>query len=98
MVHWSIGSVVIGTSILVPGPIDALAAGIGLLIFKHPIGALIGIGVYNAIGLGFVGLGLSGVLNEVGHRQKTSLDFQSNLEITKWGAGYCDPDDPPWWC
>jgi len=42
---------------LVPGAGDVLAALIGVAIFKHPYGAVIGLAVYNAIAISAIGFG-----------------------------------------
>ncbi len=52
--HWGGAMVAFGGAILVPGPFDALAAGAGIAVFKHPFGAVAGVGAYNAMGMGFV--------------------------------------------
>jgi hypothetical protein len=33
-----------------------------------------------------------------GAEAATPLVAESVEQITHWGAGYCDPDDLPWWC
>ena len=49
--------IVWGSAMLVPGPIDVAAAGLGVLVFKHPLGAVAGVLAYNAFALGTMALG-----------------------------------------
>jgi len=51
------GMVLLGTGILAPGAGDAAAALAGLAVFKHPIGAAVGVAIYNITGLGLVWIG-----------------------------------------
>ncbi len=81
---------------LVPGPFDVAFGTLGVLIFKHPVGFVIGVAAYNVAAVTVVAVGLSGVLDEVGH--KTELHEQSVRARARHLPGYCDPKDPPWWC
>lgn len=96
MVHWSILTTAFGIGMLIPGPFDVFFGGLGVLVFKHPIGFVIGVGLYNLAGASVVAIGLSGVLDEVGH--KSDLEIQSLESSSMAVGGFCDPDDPPWWC
>ncbi len=47
----------LGAAMLVPGPLDAAAAGIGVAVFKHPAGAIAGVVAYNLLALATIGIG-----------------------------------------
>ena len=51
------GMMGLGAAMLIPGPVDALAAAAGVAIFKHPGGAMAGIIVYNVAALALIGAG-----------------------------------------
>jgi len=98
MVHWSIGSAALGTAILIPGPIDAFVFTAGFVAGAW-VGGFAAVVAYNVLGASLVLVGISGILNDVGHdRQRTSLQVESSTETTSWASGYCDPNDIPWWC
>ena len=44
----------LGTGILIPGAGDVAAGAAGVIIFKHPLGAVLGIAAYNVTGVGLV--------------------------------------------
>lgn len=46
-----------GSAMLVPGPIDVAAYGIGVAAFKHPAGGVVGVAAYNLLALGVIGTG-----------------------------------------
>ena len=49
--------VAVGTAMFVPGPLDATAAAVGFY-FGGPVGAVIGIVIYNVIAVVFIAVGL----------------------------------------
>lgn len=51
------GMVFIGGAMLVPGPVDVAAGAAGVAIFKHPVGAIVGIVAYNLLALAVMGGG-----------------------------------------
>jgi len=98
MVHVSIGVTAFGVGMLIPGPFDAMFGALGVLIFKHPIGFAIGVAAYNLAALAVIGVGISGVLDDVGHR-RTVLEEQSFRAGEALIDDYCDfLAHPPWWC
>lgn len=52
-----VGMIGFGTAMLVPGPFDLAAYAIGVAAFKHPAGGVVGVAVYNLLGLAVVGTG-----------------------------------------
>ncbi len=44
------GMIILGTAILIPGPIDVAVAGLGYAI-AGPVGAAVGVGLYNTLGV-----------------------------------------------
>lgn len=46
-----------GSAMLVPGPVDAIAYGLGVAAFKHPFGGVAGVAAYNIFALGVIGTG-----------------------------------------
>ena len=94
MVHVSVAVGVLGVGMLIPGPIDAAFATVGLLLFKHPAGAAAGLALYNLLAVGVIALGASGILNEVAHR----TDLRRQIDDSIMSSGYCDPDDRLWYC
>lgn len=51
------GMIVFGTGMLIPGPFDAVAFGLGVAAFKHPLGGPAGVAIYNAAAFGVIGVG-----------------------------------------
>ncbi len=51
------GMIGLGTAMLIPGPIDFAAFGLGVAVFKHPLGGAVGVGIYNLMALGVIGAG-----------------------------------------
>ena len=49
----------LGSGILVPGPGDIAAGAAGVIIFKHPIGSVLGVAAYNLTGVGLIWSGSS---------------------------------------
>ena len=45
------GMIVVGTAMLLPGPVDLMAAAAGVAVFKSPAGAIVGVVVYNVAAL-----------------------------------------------
>ena len=87
MPHVSLWVRVWGVNMMIPGPIDAAA-----LLYGGPIGLY----AYNVFALGVFVSGDIGMWDEVGHR--SDLEIQSFESSSMVIGGFCDPDDPPWWC
>ena len=48
------GMVVLGTAMLIPGPVDVAMAAGGAVLFKHPAGAVVGLVGYNLAALAMI--------------------------------------------
>ncbi len=46
-----------GTGVMIPGPFDFIAAGMGVALLRHPAGAAVGVAAYNAFGIALILLG-----------------------------------------
>ncbi len=51
------GLITWGGAMLVPGPIDVAAYGLGVAAFKHPAGGVAGVALYNLFAFGVIGAG-----------------------------------------
>ncbi len=94
MTHWSwragagllVASYLVQAAMIVWGPPPVKAAGVWFAAQPGMDPFIFGIG--------------SAVAADWGHGEDavTPLETESSRELTVMGAGYCDPDDPPWWC
>jgi len=94
MTHWSFRA---GTTFVI---LTYLAQATMIIWGPPPVKAF-GIAWLSMPGLDPITFGIgAAIAADWGHGAEaaTPLVAESVKQINHWGAGYCDPDDPPWYC
>ncbi len=81
------------------GVLGYIILGLIVIAIPHPLAKWAGAAMlFPGPMYGVVAAAGAAVTMDWGHGGETQLEALSSREITRMVGGYCDPDDPPWWC